>query len=75
MVGHLMNDLGTESTFGVGAKSGSVVHGIQATTCGLVRVLNALLRFGIDDAERNGAEVSTHAVHAESVARWMVPRS
>ena len=61
-----MNDLSTKSTFGVGAKRGSVVHGIKATTCCLVRILNTLLRFGIDDAEGNGVEVSTHAVHAES---------
>ena len=66
MVGHLMNDFGSKFTGFVGAENGRVVHGIQATARCLVRVLDALFRFGIDDTERNGVEMSTHAVHAES---------
>ncbi len=61
-----MLKLGTEIAFRVRAENSRVVHGIQATTLSLVRALDTLFRFGIDDTERNGVEVRTHAVHAES---------
>ena len=64
-VAHLMSDLGTESTFIARTENSGVVHSIQATARCLVRALDALLGFGIDNTERNGVEVRTHAVHAE----------
>ena len=60
-----MSDLGTESTFIARTENSGVVHSIQATARCLVRALDALLGFGIDNTERNGVEVRTHAVHAE----------
>ena len=64
-VAHLMSDLGTESTFIARTENSGVVHSIQATARCLVRALDALLGFGIDNTERNWVEVRTHAVHAE----------